>query len=172
MFDQTTFVGAVSLRWARRVRPTVFPPLILLLQVSMSTAYTEWAGTWRWSRNSALLWIMVGPLLLHCPTTNRPETLVHYMGWYSWTFCGTCSELSAHRTHTLYTNTHIHALCWLCCSDPLSPSLPLSILPHQMRRWSWMTVSGRTSMSPPEPSRCSLGNFLSLSSHTDPSMTL
>lgn len=41
-----------------------------------------------------------------------------------------------------------------------------------MRSWTWMTVSGRTSMWPPEHSRCSSGNSLSLSLHMDPSMTL
>lgn len=42
---------------------------------------------------------------------------------------------------------------------------------HQMRRWIWMTASGRTSMSPLELSRCSSGSFLSRSSPTGPSMT-
>ena len=64
--------------------------------------------------------------------------------------------------------------CYTPVTSFFSPSPCLVCLPslHQMRRWIWMTVSGRTSTSPRELSRCSSGSFPSLSSHTGPSTTL
>lgn len=164
MFDQSTSVDPVCLWWAQHVRThrvTTSHPSPAGLSVD---------GLYRVSGNLAVIQklrfaVNHGRSLWVCRlTTNMPTTLA----WHLWDM--KCA-LSTH------TDVLIHEMQLRYIYDILFSPSPCLICPppphiHQMRRLTWMTVSGRTSTSPLEPSRCSSGSFLSLSSHTDPSTTL